>query len=415
MDMLSDNETDVSRKASETSLSQSDLEQVLRINPCGVVVTDATVDDNPIIYANPAFEQLTGYQAAEVIGHNPRFLQGHQPQERIAVMRSTLRQAIAQEQTCLTLLENFRKDGSPYWVEVAIAPITDETGKVIRHVGIQSDVTDLVESKQQLQNLYDKTIVGCVKTLTDSLAMTCPIGQVLTHRLYQLLKVTLNHWPLKQSWELRCAVFLAYIGCPAINDQIMKKYASSEELTDEEFAEFRQHPAHAAKLLHHIPQFGNISQAILHQHDDYTIPQCSDDGPQVNGEQPPLALARILRILVDFDGLRRGEVPIAQALTLMEQADHSYDPQLLAAFRKMQPLLNNLSDEQLWVEKTIQVADALPGMIVIGDVMCNSRDVVLLAQGQKLTPVLIARLHRRCMQGDIPKKIHVKVKTLSRP
>ena len=42
----------------------------------GLVIADATVPDMPLVYVNPAFEQLTGYAAAEVLGRNCRFLQG---------------------------------------------------------------------------------------------------------------------------------------------------------------------------------------------------------------------------------------------------------------------------------------------------------------------------------------------------
>ncbi|MFQ5416368.1 MAG: PAS domain-containing protein, partial [Myxococcota bacterium] len=60
-----------------------EVEETLRLRdraissaPVGIVFTDPRQEDNPVIYANPAFERITGYSAAEAIGRNPRYLQG---------------------------------------------------------------------------------------------------------------------------------------------------------------------------------------------------------------------------------------------------------------------------------------------------------------------------------------------------
>jgi len=52
------------------------LFKVINSSTDSVVVTDARRPDNPIIFANPAFERLTGYASAEIEGRNCRFLQG---------------------------------------------------------------------------------------------------------------------------------------------------------------------------------------------------------------------------------------------------------------------------------------------------------------------------------------------------
>ncbi len=77
----------------------------------GIVITDALQSDNPIVYASPSFERLTGYTSVEVLGRNCRFLQG--PGTDREVM-ARLRQAIQDGQPFTADLINYRKDGMPF-------------------------------------------------------------------------------------------------------------------------------------------------------------------------------------------------------------------------------------------------------------------------------------------------------------
>src|SRR4051794_21557707 len=86
-----------------------------------VLVTEAEPIDDPlgprIVYVNPAFTRMTGYTLDEVIGRNPRLLQG------IATKRPPLdqiRMALTQWQSIRVEVLNYRKDGTPFWVELSI-------------------------------------------------------------------------------------------------------------------------------------------------------------------------------------------------------------------------------------------------------------------------------------------------------
>ena len=80
----------------------------------GVVITDPRRADNPIIYTNPAFTQITGYAADEILGHNCRFLQGEDnAQPALADVRLAIK-----ERRCITaVLRNYRKDNSRFFNE----------------------------------------------------------------------------------------------------------------------------------------------------------------------------------------------------------------------------------------------------------------------------------------------------------
>jgi len=114
--------------------------------PVGVVLVDARAADLPIVFANAAFSALTGYPAPAVLGRNCRFLQGPDT-DPVAV--ATLRRAWAAGTGCTVTLRNYRRDGTPFWNELTLAPLRDTAGQVVAYVGVQVDATARVEAERQ--------------------------------------------------------------------------------------------------------------------------------------------------------------------------------------------------------------------------------------------------------------------------
>jgi PAS domain S-box-containing protein len=110
-----------------------------------VVITDP---DANIVYVNPAFERITGYTGAEVMGRNPRILQGgvHAP-AFYADMWSTLTAGA----TWTGELVNRRKDGTRYTEEASITPVVDARGALASYVAVKRDVTHLREVETTLE------------------------------------------------------------------------------------------------------------------------------------------------------------------------------------------------------------------------------------------------------------------------
>jgi PAS domain S-box-containing protein len=112
--------------------------------PTGVVVSDPTLPDCPIVYANAAFHRITGYAPAEVIGRNCRFLQG--PGTDAKAVRAIGR-AITEARSIDIALVNHRKDGRRFVNELHISPVLGADGRPVAFLGIQHDVTARVRAE----------------------------------------------------------------------------------------------------------------------------------------------------------------------------------------------------------------------------------------------------------------------------
>ncbi len=126
----------------------------LEASQCGITITNANLPDNPIIYANKAFIEMTGYSLSEVLNRNCRFLQG---EDRNQAGTETLRQSIKNATGCRVQLRNYKKDGTLFWNELVVSPVSDEQG--LRYfVGVQNDITELTKVKQQRDDFVSTLI-----------------------------------------------------------------------------------------------------------------------------------------------------------------------------------------------------------------------------------------------------------------
>lgn len=130
------------------------LAQAVHTSRASVLVTDTDLDEpGPrILYANPAFESMTGYTATEVLGRNPRFLQG--PSTSRAVL-DRLRHDLETLGTFEGEAVNYRADGTPFVMSWRIAAVSGPGGDMSHFVAIQDDVTE-----ERMRTLADRRLVA---------------------------------------------------------------------------------------------------------------------------------------------------------------------------------------------------------------------------------------------------------------
>jgi len=145
-----------------------------------ILITEAEPLDQPgprIVWCNTAFTKMTGYTLDEVLGQTPRILHGSNPDRREL---DRLRVALERWETCRVELENFKKDGTPFWVEFIVKPVADSTGWFRYWVSVQRETT----ARRKQDELF---------ATTRKMLAEAPIGLGLLNEELELI-YTNNQW-----------------------------------------------------------------------------------------------------------------------------------------------------------------------------------------------------------------------------
>jgi PAS domain S-box-containing protein len=118
----------------------------------GVTLADPDLEDAPIVYANKAFERLTGYSQEEIIGHNCRFLQD---EDRDQAGRYEISEAMKNHEAVEVTLRNYKKDGTLFFNRLKITPLFDRKQRVIYYLGVQYDITDKINASNEIKELNE--------------------------------------------------------------------------------------------------------------------------------------------------------------------------------------------------------------------------------------------------------------------
>ncbi|WP_244808450.1 histidine kinase famiy protein [Caballeronia zhejiangensis] len=122
-----------------------------------MLVTDPNQVDNPIVFVNSAFLNLTGYDVEELMGNNCRLLQG--PETSRATI-SEIRDAIADGREINTEILNYRKDGSSFWNALFISPVRNEAGDIVYYFASQLDISRRRDAEEALRQSQKMEALG---------------------------------------------------------------------------------------------------------------------------------------------------------------------------------------------------------------------------------------------------------------
>lgn len=181
--------TDLTASASELPRQQDisghepsaeEIVEAIEKAPIGISICDPSLPDYPMVYVNDAWENVTGYPREKALGRNPRILQGPKTdEERVASLSS----ALDNESEITVELRNYQRDGTPFWNELRLAPIYDDSGELSLYVGFQNDVTErrnaeqlaterafkLTDEKRTLRRILER-VSGLLNNITQILA-----------------------------------------------------------------------------------------------------------------------------------------------------------------------------------------------------------------------------------------------------
>jgi PAS domain S-box-containing protein len=157
--------------------------EAVRVTRMPMLVTDATLPGNPIIFVNPAFTELSGYAEEELLGQDPHFMNGADTDP--ASIRQYAAAIEDRRDETLEILQ-YRKDGAPFRAMLFASPLDDGQGKVTNHFLSYLDITRRYDAEAKLRSLTCELETRVAKR-TQDLAASNEKLQAANDRLSKLL------------------------------------------------------------------------------------------------------------------------------------------------------------------------------------------------------------------------------------
>jgi PAS domain S-box-containing protein len=167
------------------NISLETLYDAVEIANNGIVIADCLQDDMPLIYVNPAFTKITGYEFDEIVGKNCRFLQGPDTDQSEV---DILRDSIKNKKKCKVVLINYKKNGQKFWNELSMAPLFNNEGVLTHFIGVQDDIS--------IQKEAENTLIELKLEAENTSILKTEFLNTISHELRTPLTVMLGNIPL---------------------------------------------------------------------------------------------------------------------------------------------------------------------------------------------------------------------------
>ncbi|WP_181182066.1 MULTISPECIES: GGDEF domain-containing phosphodiesterase [unclassified Mesorhizobium] len=147
----------------------------------GVAISDLRDKDCALVYVNRAFQEITGYVSNELVGKNCRFLQSS---DRLQPEIHAVSEAIARRTSISVTLRNYRKDGSLFWNDLRLVPVSADGQETTHYIGLIRNVTAGKNAAEQIElSARSDLLTGALNRY----AFIEEIGNLLVGRQEQIL------------------------------------------------------------------------------------------------------------------------------------------------------------------------------------------------------------------------------------
>lgn len=160
----------------------------VRLTRMPMIVTDATLPGNPIIFANPSFLKLSGYSLEEVTGQEPHFMNGPATDPEAIRQYET---AMAERRSVHVEILQYRKDGQPFRAMLFASPLDDGQGNVVHHFQSYLDITRRYDAEEALRLLTEQLEAKVAARTAELKAANAVLEQLLHEK--GLLLAEVNH------------------------------------------------------------------------------------------------------------------------------------------------------------------------------------------------------------------------------
>ncbi|HEY3061704.1 MAG TPA: PAS domain S-box protein [Chloroflexota bacterium] len=186
--------TDITeRKEAEEALRIRD--RAMAATTTAVAITEVRAEGHPAIYVNPAFENMTGYAATDIVGKDLRFLGGPDGLTGGGVAAEIADALRLQRDAALTALVH-RQDGTPFWADLIAAPVRNDRGDTTHYVWLISDVTERKHAEQQSDALARTEKLRALGQMASGIAHDLNQSLMLIASYSELSREALDQQPI---------------------------------------------------------------------------------------------------------------------------------------------------------------------------------------------------------------------------
>ncbi len=267
---------------------------------------------------------------------------------------------------------------------------------------LQEAIDDGIKQYQLVvaeRELLEETLNGCIKVLSEVLALLNPEAFGRTLRVAELARKLARELEIGESWQIETAARLCQIGCITLPEDTLRKIYQGKPLDPEEHQLFAMHPLVTADLLKKIPRMEQVSQIIAHQE---ALFQPGEDGGKAGQHESVPFESRILKAALDLDALRANGHSKREAVEIMRTRTGWYDPKVLAALDAL------VLKATTYRQARIRLSQLQPGMVIDDDIH-TLKNQKLVKRGCQVTETFIQRLKSFAHTAGIQQPITVLV------